>query len=119
LVKVLVDHRQTFPHVQLILHNSRGNPMRIDTFRNGPWRDAVEASVGKPMRPYDLRHSHVALMIAEGAHAKVIADRLGHTTIRTTMDTYGHLLEGVGDDVIDRLGRPNDDQETRPGEAGA
>lgn len=115
----LAEHRQAFPHVRWILHNSRGHQVRIDTFRNRQWRDAVEQTVGEPMRPYDLRHTHVALLIAEGAHAKVIADRLGHTTIRTTMDCYGHLLEGVGDDLIDGLGRTNDDHSAGRSENGA
>jgi integrase len=105
LADELARHRADFPHISLILHNRNGQPVRGDTFRNRHWDRAVEASVGAPMRPYDLRHTHVALLIQQGAHSKVIADRLGHTSIRTTMDTYGHLIEGVEADVVDKLGK--------------
>jgi len=43
----------------------------------------------------DLRHSHAAWLIAGDVHPKVIQARLGHASIRTTLDTYGHLLEGL------------------------
>jgi integrase len=46
------------------------------------------------LRFYDLRHTHASLLIAEGVHAKKIAERLGHSSIKLTMDTYGHLFEG-------------------------
>jgi integrase len=50
--------------------------------------------IRQPMRPHDLRHTHVALLIAAGEDAYVISRRLGHASIRTTYDVYGHLFEG-------------------------
>ena len=62
---------------------------RRSTFRSRVWLPAVADSVGQPMRFHDLRHSHVALLIAEGAHPAVIASRLGHTSVKTVLDVYG------------------------------
>jgi integrase len=59
--------------------------------------------VGAPCRFHDLRHSHAALLIADGSHPKVIQARLGHSSIRTTLDTYGHLFEGLDEAAADRL----------------
>jgi integrase len=50
-----------------------------------------------------LRHSHAALLIAQGEHPKVIQERLGHASIKTTLDTYGHLFEGLDEAAADRL----------------
>ena len=50
-----------------------------------------------------LRHGHVALLIAAGEHPKVIAQRFGHNTIRTSLDTYGHLFPGMDEAAADRL----------------
>ena len=47
------------------------------------------------MRFHDLRHAHASLMLARGVHPKVVADRLGHSSIRVTMDVYSHLMPGV------------------------
>jgi integrase len=48
-----------------------------------------------PCHPHDLRHSHASILIKLGVHPQTIQVRLGHTSIRTTMDIYGHLYEGV------------------------
>jgi integrase len=100
----LLRHRDLFPSVGFVMFGESGQPFSLTTIRHRGWEKAVRSSVGEPMRIHDLRHTHVALLIAAGAHAKVIADRLGHSSIRTTMDTYGGLLDGVGKDLIERLG---------------
>ncbi len=41
--------------------------------------------------------------IAAGAHALVIKERLGHASITTTLDTYGHLLPSLESDLLDAL----------------
>ena len=55
-----------------------------------------------PFRFHDLRHTHVAWLVAGGAPLPHIQARLGHESITTTIDTYGHLLP-VGDDLISRI----------------
>lgn len=55
------------------------------------------------MRPHDLRHTHVALLIAAGEDPYVISKRLGHASIRTTYDVYGHLFEGRDREAADTL----------------
>lgn len=55
------------------------------------------------IRFHDLRHTHAALMIAQNEPMKLIADRLGHSKITTTMDTYGHLLPNMQHDASNRL----------------
>ena len=58
------------------------------------------------MRFHDLRHSHVALLIEQGTHPSVIAARLGHTSVKTVLDVYGHLSEGLDRDAADTLKPP-------------
>ena len=50
-----------------------------------------------------LRHTHAALLIAQGEHPKVIQERLGHASIKTTLDTYGHLFDGLDEAAAERL----------------
>ena len=86
-----------------VFTSSEGTPLRRTNFRRRDWLPAVRASVGLPMRFHDLRHSHVALLIAANEHPKVIAQRLGHASIRTTLDNYGHLFDGLDEAAADRL----------------
>ncbi len=73
--------------------------------RHGSWmrrvfRPAVKAALPADkhkLRFHDLRHTSASLLIEAGAHPKVIQTRLGHSDIRTTLNTYGHLLPGLDD----------------------
>jgi integrase len=64
---------------------------------------AVRTAGLEPLRFHDLRHTTVALLIAQGAHAKEIAERLGHSTVRLTLDRYGHLLPSLDERLRDGL----------------
>jgi len=65
------------------------------------------------IRLHDLRHTHATLGLAAGVPAKVMADRLGHSSVLLTLDTYSHVspaLDGAAADLIAGLisggGRP-------------
>ena len=83
-----------------------GGYLRATNFRRRVWKPAVLKSVGEPMRFHDLRHTHVALLIEQGVHPAVVAARLGHTSVRTVLDVYGHLYEGLDRDAADALTSP-------------
>lgn len=51
-----------------------------------------EPRLGKVPRIHDLRHSHASWMIARGVNLNDLRHRLGHESIQTTSDVYGHLL---------------------------
>ena len=53
---------------------------------------SVKESVGDPFRFHDLRHTAVALAIKDKEHPFEISKMLGHTSIKTTFDVYGHLF---------------------------
>jgi integrase len=68
------------------------------------WKPALQAAGPDPdLGTHTLRLSQVALLIAQGEHRKVIADRLGHTSVRTVLDVYGHLYEGADQAAAKRL----------------
>ena len=87
----------------LIFGAPSGGPIRRTNFRRRTWLPAVQGSVGEPCTFHDLRHTHAALLIAQGEHPKVIQERLGHSSIKTTLDTYGHLFDGLDEAAAERL----------------
>lgn len=87
----------------LLFSAPSGGPIRRTNFRRRVWLPAVRASVGEPCTFHDLRHTHAALLIAQGEHPKVIQERLGHASIKTTLDTYGHLFDGLDEAAAERL----------------
>jgi integrase len=56
------------------------------------------------MRFHDLRHSAATILLAMNVHPKIVQELLGHNQISMTMDLYSHVLPGIQEDVIDRLG---------------
>jgi integrase len=55
------------------------------------------------MRFHDLRHSHATQLLADGVHPKVAQERLGHSTISTTLDLYSHVTTTMQADAAVRF----------------
>lgn len=55
------------------------------------------------MRFHDLRHTAATIMLGQGIHPKVVQERLGHSTIGLTLDTYSHILPAMQADVAENL----------------
>ena len=55
------------------------------------------------VRFHDIRHSHATQMLADGIHPKVMQERLGHSTITTTMDLYSHVTDTMQADAAARM----------------
>lgn len=55
------------------------------------------------IRVHDLRHSHIALLIEKGVSPLAIAERVGHDSINTTMNVYGHLYPNKQKEIADML----------------
>jgi integrase len=72
------------------------------TFTNY-YHDILTASELPYIRFHDLRHTHASLLVFLGIQPKAISDRLGHSGIGITMDTYSHLLPGSGEQIAQLL----------------
>lgn len=57
-----------------------------------PFRRAVKRAGLAKLRFHDLRHTSATLSLLADVPAKVISDRLGHTSVAFTLDTYAHVL---------------------------
>lgn len=67
--------------------------------------DGCRSAQLEPIRIHDLRHSHASLMIEIGVSPLLIAERLGHDNVNTTLRTYSHLYPNKQRDFIERLNR--------------
>ncbi len=63
----------------------------------------IKKSGVKKIRVHDIRHSHASLLVEMGFSPLLIAERLGHERIQTTMDTYSHLYPNKQTEVATRL----------------
>ena len=57
------------------------------------WDKLLKLAELKHRGIHHLRHTFASNLISQGLQMKLISDMMGHSTITTTMDVYGHLLE--------------------------
>jgi integrase len=85
------------PDLGLIFTNEAGAPIQQHPF-SVVWETARrKASAPEWATPHDLRHYFASVLIRSGASVKVVQARLGHSSAKTTLDTYGHLFEDEED----------------------
>ncbi len=65
---------------------------------------ATNEAIGIPhIRFHDLRHTHASLLLAAGVHPKVVQERLGHSQISLTLDTYSHLIPSMQTEAAEKF----------------
>ena len=55
------------------------------------------------IRFHDLRHTSATLMLQQGVHPKVVQERLGHSDISLTLNTYSHVVPGMQEEAAGKL----------------
>lgn len=66
-----------------------------------PWNIAAtikrkcEIAGIQPHRFHDLRHGHATYLLVNNVHPKIVQERLGHSNVGITLDTYSHLVPGL------------------------
>ena len=81
-----------------------GNPQWPQNIRDGLGRAARRAGIGH-VRPHDLRHTCASLLIAQDINIKQVSSHLRHSSVKITLDTYGHLYPADRDKVVDAMDR--------------
>jgi integrase len=88
---------------RLVFANEIGDVVSPDWFTRTTKRLAAAAGV-RPLTPHRAgRHTWATLALEQGVHPKVVADRLGHANISTTLDMYSHVTEGMDRDAAETV----------------
>jgi integrase len=53
---------------------------------------------------HDLRHTCASLLFQRNVHPKFVQELLGHASVAITLDTYSHMLPGMGGEAADAIG---------------
>lgn len=55
------------------------------------------------IRFHDLRHTHATLLLLQGVNPKIVSERLGHSKVDITLDTYSHVLPEMQKEAVEKL----------------
>ena len=77
-----------------LVFNVLGKPLRPNTVSRA-WAILAKKAGVKVIRLHEARHTHASLMLRQGIHPKIVQERLGHSSISITLDTYSHVAPGL------------------------
>jgi integrase len=89
----------------LIFASTIGTPLEASNVMNRSFKPLLKRAGLPEIRFHDLRHTAATLLLSRGVHPKLVQELLGHATITQTMDTYSHVLPGMGDQTANAMER--------------
>lgn len=96
----------------LVFSTPDGKPLRPNTVSRA-WATLAARCGVKVISFHAGRHTHASLLLRQNVHPKIVQERLGHSSIAVTLDTYSHVAPGLQeaaaqkfDDII-KLGHNN------------
>jgi integrase len=75
----------------------RGTLIRRDNLHDKYWKPLLTRAELPDTRFHDLRHTCATLLLTKGVHPKVVSEMLGRSSVSITLDTYGHVIPGLGE----------------------
>ena len=89
--------------VPWVFCDSRGGPLRRSHFHKNVFKPLLVKADLPDIRFHDLRHTSATLLLSAGVHPKVVQERLGHSQISVTLDTYSHVLPTLQREAAGKL----------------
>ena len=88
----------------LVFPNQLGKTMNARNLASRFFKPLLKrAGLPKTVRVHDLRHTCATILLKLGQHPKFVQELLGHANIGITLDTYSHVLPGMGDGLADAM----------------
>jgi len=88
--------------LNLIFANPDGTPLRPNSVSATVSNLCRRLGLPKGASMHVLRHSHASLLLANGVDLATVSERLGHSSVRVTADTYSHAIRGRDRQAADR-----------------
>jgi integrase len=106
-LRVLREHRKGVLAGYIFSPASLGVTERADYLTipqmHTAWDRDVRRSGMPNIKLYGARHTHATLLLSLGVPVQIVSERLGHTSVQITMDTYQHVLPHMQEEVASKL----------------
>jgi len=89
-----------------LLPGQDGTPMRPSSWQLRLWNPLFEDGEIPYRNPHILRHTYASLLISRGESLAYIQEQMGHSSIRITVDNYGHMIPRTENRAVDSLDDP-------------
>lgn len=96
-------NRKLYQDHGLVAQSNVGTPLNPRNVMRNFYKLLDEVNVPR-IRFHDLRHTHATILLKNGVHPKIVQERLGHSSITVTLDTYSHVLPNMQEAVLAGIG---------------
>jgi integrase len=83
-----------------VFPSRNGNVRNYANWRKEEWSPLLKEAGLTNLRQYDLRHTCATLLLSKNVPIKVVAERLGHSTVVTTLHYYGHSIPSMQETAV-------------------
>lgn len=87
----------------LVFAQVNGRPLDKRSDWEG-WKALLTRAGVREVRLHDGRHTAATLLLSEGVHPRVVMELLGHAQMRTTTDTYSHVMPALAKEAAAKMG---------------
>ncbi len=88
----------------LVFAGEKGNLINPSNLRQRSFAPLLKRAGLPRITFHDLRHTCASLLFQRNFHPKFVQELLGHASVAITLDTYSHMLPGMGGEAADAMG---------------
>jgi integrase len=88
----------------LVFATEGGTPINPSNIRQRSFAPLLKKAGLPGITFHDLRHTCASLLFQRNIHPKFVQELLGHASVAITLDTYSHMLPGMGGEAADAMG---------------
>lgn len=89
---------------ELVFTSPFGAPISPANFVRRYFRPLLDkCGISENFTFHGLRHTHATLLLQQGVNPKIVQERLGHSSIKVTMDTYSHVLPDMQRQAVEAM----------------
>jgi len=93
LSSMLQQHKRVqYPLGPWVFTDINGEPLRKDNFVRTVFHPLLTRAGIPRIRFHDLRHTSATLALSSGVNVKIVAEQLGHSSPKMTLDVYAHAV---------------------------
>ncbi|MGA2678642.1 MAG: tyrosine-type recombinase/integrase [Sedimentisphaerales bacterium] len=89
--------------IHLVFPNKEGKPLDGDDFRHRVFYQIFEKANLPKFRFHDIRHTFASILLSQGEPLNYVKEQMGHASIQTTVDVYGHIVPGSNRNAVNKL----------------
>jgi integrase len=100
---LLAQGKNELPATNWIFENEDGGFQDMKNLKKRHFEKCLQKAGLRRIRFHECRHTFESLLIQNGESLTYVKEQLGHSSIKITVDVYGHLVPGANRQAVNRL----------------